>query len=169
MALRAERITRIALLAAAAAVLSYLESLLPLHVFLPLPGFKLGFANVAVLIAVGFFSPGEAVLVVLVRTLAASLLFGGMSAFFYSICGGLLSLAVMLPLREQLGRRFSLPGISAAGAAAHNTGQIIAAAVMMRSGAVFGYLPVLLVASLPVGTLMGVLAAMVCARLDESK
>ena len=92
-----------------------------------------------------------------------------MSAFFYSICGGLLSLAVMLPLREQLGRRFSLPGISAAGAAAHNTGQIIAAAVMMRSGAIFGYLPVLLVASLPVGTLMGVLAAMVCARLDKSK
>ena len=40
---------------------------------------------------------------------------------------------------------------------------------MMRSGAVFGYLPVLLVASLPVGTLMGVLAAMVGARLDKSK
>ena len=58
--------------------------------------------------------------------------------------------------RRQL---FSPYGIGILGAAAHNTGQILTASLIMQSSALFSLLPLLLLLSLPFGLLTGAVAA----------
>ncbi len=80
-------------LAALALIASYVESLVPLPV--PVPGIRLGLANAVVLAALELFGLREAFLVSVVRIVLAGFLFGNLSAVFYSLGGGLLSLAVI--------------------------------------------------------------------------
>ena len=50
---------------------------------------------------------------------------GGINAFFYSVAGAILSLGVMLLLKEA--GKFSILGVSMAGGIFHNLGQVIVA------------------------------------------
>ena len=52
---------------------------------------------------------------------------------------------------------FSLVGISIAGAAAHNLGQLVMAALILRFSGIFFYLPFMLLFSVPTGFLIGLL------------
>ena len=165
--MRVNRLTNLALLTALALALSYLEALLPLGALFPVPGVKLGLANIVTLFALVSLDGRSAALIVAARTLLSALLFSGPSGFLYSILGGLLAVAVMWALLRWCGNRLSLGAVSVAGAAAHGAGQICAAALMMKSAAVFGYLPVLLLLSIPVGLLTGLLALLLLARLTS--
>ncbi|HIS63819.1 MAG TPA: Gx transporter family protein, partial [Candidatus Avoscillospira avistercoris] len=71
--------------------------------------------------------------------------------------GGLLALLVMAALKRC--KRLSLYGISMAGAAAHNIGQLSVAALVLGSSYVWAYLPFLLLVSLATGTITGTVAA----------
>jgi len=151
-----KKIAVTAILAAVAAVLSYLESLLPLTLLIPLPGLKLGLSNIALLAAVYRLGLAPSLAVVLVRCAVTALVTGSVTGFFYSLAGGLLSaLAMWLISRSD---RFSIFGVSAAGAAAHNTGQITASMVMLGSVYTIKYLPLLLLCS-PVTGFLTALAA----------
>ncbi len=61
----------------------------------------------------------------------------------------------------------SIWGVSVAGAAAHNLGQVCAAAAVMRTGHIFAYLPVLLVASLVTGAVIAAAALPVLSVLRK--
>lgn len=150
------RLACLGVLTAAALCLSWLESLLPLA--LPVPGAKLGLGNIAVMIALFLLGPVSASGVMLLKCLLTCLLFGNFSSLFFSLCGGLLSLGIMCVLKLFAGRYVSLLGISVAGACLHNTGQILAASILTQSAAIFSYLPVLLLVSIP----LGILTALVC-------
>ncbi len=155
------RLTALALLAALAMVLSYLESLLPSP---GIPGVKLGLANVAVIFALyrlGFWQAG---VISLVRVAAVSMLFGSFAAFAYSVAGAVLSLAVMALLRKS--GVFSSTGVSAAGGVAHNAGQILMAAVLLGTDKVVWYLPVLIVTGTLSGVLVGLAGAALIKRRD---
>ena len=76
----------------------------------------------------------------------------------FALSGALLALAVMAILKTWHDKYFTVVGISAAGAAAHNIGQMAAASLVLRSTAVMAYLPVLLVASVFTGFITGVTA-----------
>ena len=89
-----ERWTRIGALSALAMLLGYLETFVPI----PIPGVKLGLANVAVLIALAEGDVWGACWVGVVKVLAAGLLFGSPVTMAYSAAGTLLSLLVMAPL-----------------------------------------------------------------------
>ena len=82
-------------------------------------------------------------------------MFGSFTSLVYSLCGGALSLAVMLALKKS--KAFGFVGVSVGGAVAHNTAQIAAASLMLGSGYVFYYLPVLLTAAAVTGTVNGLL------------
>ena len=82
-----------------------------------------------------------------------SLLGGNLMALAFSLTGGLLALGVMALLLRLPG--LSLFGVSIAGAAAHNTGQILAAMVVLGTPAPLVYLPPLLLCSLITGTVTG--------------
>lgn len=134
-----------------------------LHVFegviaipLPVPGVKLGLANLATLLALHLYGLRDALTVALMRVLLASLI-GGVflsPGFLLAMTGALGSTLVMSLLLKRT-RCFSMIGISVAGAAAHNLGQLLAASLLLGSGAIVYYLPVLLLAALPTGICTG--------------
>lgn len=158
-----KRVAHVGVLAALAFGLSWLEMLLP---SIGIPGAKLGVANLAVLAALYLCSPAEAALVSLVRIILSWLLFGSFTGLIYSLCGGVLSLAVMIILKKL--SRFSPVGVSAAGGVFHNIGQLLAAYIMMGRG-VLGYLPAILLFGAVFGTVTGIVAKLIIERLDKVK
>ncbi len=91
----AKRLTLCGMLAAVAVVLSLVERMFPLDAIVPVPGVKLGLANVVTLFALTRLSARDAFAIVVTRVAISSLLMGSVSAFLFSLFGGLLSLIVM--------------------------------------------------------------------------
>lgn len=151
--MKAKALALCAVLVALALGLSYLERFLPLQIAVPLPGVKLGLANIVTLMALYFLGTRPAVTILGLRCVLGSLFGGGLSALAFSLTGGLLAFGVMaLLLRCSF---LSLFGVSIAGAAAHNTGQILAAMAVLGSRAPLVYLPPLLLCSLVTGAVTG--------------
>lgn len=154
-----------AMLCVFAVMLSYLEVLLPLSAFIPLPGFRLGLANIAVLMVFCLFSPIDAAIISLVRILLMGLLFGSVTSLYFSAFGGLLSFLVLL-LMSWIGKKCSFFGVSVLSAAAHNTGQIIAAVTLFGISLITSYLPALLFASVVYGGIVGLLLNLLVPKLQ---
>ena len=147
-------------------VLSYLEAILPITLLIPLPGFKLGLANIIVTMAFVTVSPYDAAAISLCRICIMALLFGNAQSFFFSLCGGLLSYAGLW-LLVRLGKRFfSIVGVSVGCAALHNLGQLTAAAILFTTDVILGYLPALLIAALIFGSLTGMLLKLILPRFE---
>ncbi|MBQ4353540.1 MAG: Gx transporter family protein [Clostridia bacterium] len=162
-----KRIRRAALDASftcAALLLSFVEALFPLAL-LPLPGFKAGLANIAILFTAFSLSVPDAAAVSLCRILLTFLFFGSPTSLLFSFSGGALVI-VLLALLNILGlqAKMSFTGISVLAAAAHNAGQLTAA-LFLTSTAVLSYAPALLAASLVYGGLTGILLSLLPDRL----
>ena len=169
ISLRADRTRRIcfdALLTAAAMILSYLESVIPLQMLIPLPGVRLGLANLAVVAVFVLVSPLDAAIVSAVRIFSMGLLFGSVTSLYFSALGGLCSFLMLLLLRY-VGKKLSFVGVSLLCAAAHNTGQILAAITLFDKGLLFSYLPMLLLASVLCGGAVGILLNLITPRLQR--
>ena len=156
------KLTTIAVLVALAIVLHLFEALIPIP--FPIPGVKLGLANIVTLLALVIFDFKTAFIIVFLRTVLGSLLSGTLFniAFYLSFSGAITStclMAILLNLvslsRCQSG--FSLLGISVAGAAAHNLGQLAMAALLIKHTGIFYYLPIMLLSSVPTGILTGLI------------
>ena len=154
---KTKQITLCAILLALALALSYAERFLPLHLAIPLPGIKLGLANIVTLLALYLFKTRYAFLILIPRCILGAIFGGGFTALVFSLCGGLLALGSMAAGKRIHG--ISVFGVSIMGAAAHNIGQILAAMALMRSVYVAGYLPYLLLVSVVTGLLTGSLCA----------
>lgn len=157
MKLTTKQLTACALLAAMALGLSYLENLFPLALAIPLPGVKLGLANIVTVFALYALGAGQAFLILIARCLLGSLFAGNLNALIFSLLGGVSAMAAMTGLSRL--RRLSVYGVSAGGAAAHNCGQVAAAILTLGSMAPLYYLPVLLGVSLLTGGLTGLVCA----------
>ena len=156
-----------AVLTALALALSYLENMLPTALLVPLPGFKLGIANIVTVFALYYLGPADALAILFARCLLGSMFAGNVSALIFSLMGGILAMLIMILLHRLPG--LSIYGVSIAGAAGHNTGQVLAAVLMLGSSAALAYLPVLLIVSLFTGTLTGFVAALLFAAMDKAK
>ena len=146
-------LTLCAMLISLALALSYVERFIPLQMLIPLPGIKLGLANIVTLTALYLLGAKSAFIILVLRCFLGSLFGGGITGFLFSLCGGLLSMTVMT-----LARRltcFSVYGVSILGAAAHNIGQIAVAILLMRSVYIGTYLPYLLIVALFTGFATG--------------
>ena len=162
MKIAAREICLIAALTALALAISVAESWLPAS-FIPIPGVKLGLANIVTLFALYFLSLPRAATVLALRCVLGSLFGGGVTALAFSLTGGLLALLVMWLLLRT--KKFSLAGVSIAGAAAHGVGQILAAMALLATPSVFFYLPALLLSAIFTGALTGILAYALIHRL----
>lgn len=162
-ALRTKRLALSAILAALAMIFSYVEALIPLPV--PIPGVKLGLANLAVIIAIYRLGFRYAFAVNCVRIAAVGLLFTGLFGAVYSLAGGLLSLIVMYALyRTGL---FSIVGVSMAGGVFHNLGQLMVACLVMSNLKLMSYFAVLLFSGLISGILIGIVAFLINEKLPH--
>lgn len=147
-----------AVLTALALGLSVMENMFPVTAVIPLPGVKLGLANIVTLFALYQLGSRSALSILIARCLLGSLFAGNFSALLFSLMGGLAAMLVMIGLTHF--RRLSVFGVSIGGAAAHNIGQIGAAIITLGDTAVLGYLPVLLGVSLITGTVTGLVTAL---------
>ena len=150
-------LTLCALLVALALALSWAERMIPLQLVVPLPGVKLGLANIVTLMVLYFLGPRYAFAILVSRCVLGSLFGGGLTALAFSLTGGLIALGVMALSRKA--PFLSVYGVSILGAAAHNTGQILAAMVLLQSVYVAGYLPLLLVVGVVTGLVTGTVAS----------
>ena len=147
---------------ALALIFSYVELLIPIN--FGIPGAKLGLANLVIIIVLYKTDWKEALLLSVVRIVLAGFLFGNLFGILYSLAGGSLSLAVMAFLKRS--GAFSIIGVSMAGGVSHNVGQLIMAMLVVETYAVGYYLPVLLIAGLITGTLIGIAGREMLKRLD---
>lgn len=144
-------ITLMGVLIALALVFGYVEFLIPLPV--NVPGVKLGLGNIVVLFALIAYGRSHAFVIMLIKVVASSILFGNPSIFMYSLAGGILSYLVMaLAYRSD---RMSLIGVSTLGGIFHNVGQLIVVYFVFNYLVVLANLPVLLIAGLITGAVTG--------------
>lgn len=161
---KGKNIALFGMMVALAFTFSYLESLIPFN--FGIPGVKLGLANLVVVVALYTMKPGEAFFIAVVRIFLAGLTFGNVYSLAYSLCGGILSFAVMALVRKT---KLSIIGVSMLGGICHNIGQIVVATIVMETVRIAYYLPVLLVAGLATGLLLGIVAKLIIDRVDKIK
>ena len=148
---------------ALALIFSYVETLIPIH--LGIPGVKLGLANLIIVITLYKMGTKESYILSVVRIVLAGFIFANMFSILYSMAGGLLSLTVMVFLKQT--DKFSVMGISMAGGVFHNIGQLIMAAIVLESLSITYYLPALLIAGVLTGFLIGFIANEMLKRLSK--
>ena len=146
---------------ALALIFSYVETLIPFQI--GIPGVKLGLANLIIVIALYKMNLKETYLLSVTRIILSGVIFGNLFSIIYSLSGGLLSLSVMAFLKKQGG--FSVMGISIAGGVMHNVGQLLVAMVIVETFSIIYYIPVLLIAGVITGLVIGVAANEMLKRL----
>lgn len=150
-----KKLTHLALLITFALVLFVVEAQIPLPV--PIPGLKLGLANIITLVAFYLYGPRDALIVLLLRILLGSFFAAQMMTFFFSLAGGLFCYL----LTALLYRCFTLQKLwllSALGACAHSLGQILVAIFVSGTTDIVWYLPFLLIGSTITGIFTGLTA-----------
>ncbi|MDO4533951.1 MAG: Gx transporter family protein [Coriobacteriia bacterium] len=156
---------RVGVLASLALVLCYIETFIPLPI--PIPGIKLGLANIAVLVALELLDMKGAAIVAVLKVLAAGFLFGNPLMMLYSAGGTLLAFAVMAALSRIRG--LSVVLVAIAGAVMHNIGQVAVASLVLGTPLVWYSAPVLVVAAFATGAVTGFAARYALDCLGESR
>lgn len=157
MKLTTRQLTLCGVLTTLALALSVVENQIPLSLAIPIPGIKLGLANIVTVFALYALGPGQALMILLARCVLGAVFAGNMNAMIFSLLGGFTAMAVMIGLSRL--RKLSIYGVSVGGAAAHNCGQVAAAILTLGNTAPLYYLPILLGVSLFTGALTGLVAA----------
>ena len=159
--MRTRRIAYLGLLTALAFVFSYIEFLIPVNI--GVPGAKLGLANLAIIVALYTLGEGDAFLLSVVRIVLVGFTFANLAMMIYSLAGGCLSYAAMVIAKKT--NRLSMTGVSVLGGVFHNIGQIFVAMLVLKTESLIYYLPVLLIAGIASGVVIGLLGAMVTKRI----
>ena len=154
------RLTTFTMLCALAILFHYVESLIVIP--LPVPGFRLGLANIIALITLYLYDARAMLAVSLMRVLFVSLLQGTLFAtsFWLSLSGVLLSCAAM---------SISIYGVSVLGSVFHCIGQVIAVSWIYRQFFMQALLPLLCALGVLSGLLIGALAHQVLNRLQRER
>ena len=159
----AGRVARLALLTAIALTIFLVEAQLPAA---PIPGVKLGLANIVTVYAVFALGPRDALMVLCARVFLGAVFSGQMMTLLYSGAGGLLSWLALCLLCRLLDRKQMWLASPVAGMC-HNVGQLLAAAGVMRTWAVLAHLPYLVIAGVVAGLFTGVAAQVLDGRLEK--
>ena len=160
-----EKMMLVILIGALAIVLGIIESMIPIK--LPIPGMKLGLANIMIVIGLYYLDVKDMFFVIMLKTFLTTLLLGTFSMFAYGFVGALLSYICMVSAFKVLKEKISLIGISMIGGVMHNIGQIIVAMILIKTKAIAYYMMFLLPIGLLTGVVIGLVAKLVMSRLNE--
>lgn len=127
---------------ACALILSWVEAVLPFQI--PVPGVKLGFANIVTMAVLYQYSFPAALLFGILRVLLSALFLGRLSGVLFGLCGTVLAVCGMALVKKC--PCFSSLSVSAAGAVLHGVGQLTVAS-MMLTPSVWNLLPLLSISS----------------------
>lgn len=150
-----KKMTLLANFLAIAIVLNIIESAIPV---IPVPGAKLGFANIVTLVILYMYTFKDSAAITILRVLLVSVLTAKLlnPVFFMSMSGAILSMLAMGFFKKT--NFFGVLGVSVLGSVFHCIGQIAAGMFVIGSTAVVLYLPIMLFLSIPAGVLTGVIA-----------
>ncbi len=160
-----KKLTRLGLLTCLALIIFIVELRIPDIV--PIPGVKLGLANIVTVYCIYNYRPGETAMMLYSRILLGALFSGNLMALWYSIAGGNLCFVGMVFLKKII-HEDNMWFLSIAGAVLHNIGQIAVAILVLKSTSVIAYLPFLMLSGCIAGAFTGLCAQMVCRRLKRS-
>lgn len=152
---KARRVAFYGIFAALSVLMGYVERSIPLPI--PVPGIKLGLANIVVLLVLYVMGEKEAFFISLVRIAISALLFAGFAGFLYSLAGALFSCLCMTAAKKT--GLFSIVTVSIIGGVFHNIGQLLTAIWVVKTPGLVVYLPVLLLAGVITGAVIGTAAA----------
>ena len=157
-----KKLTQLGLLTTIALIIFIVELRIPN--LAPIPGIKLGLANIVTVYAVYHCNAKETALILYARIILGSIFGGNMLALFYSLGGGTLCLIGMLFLRKVIDEKH-IWICSVLGAVLHNIGQIFVAVYVMKTTTVISYLPFLMVSGCIAGVFTGLIAQILISRV----
>ena len=153
--MKTKKLTLMALLTAIALTIFMIEAQIPPVV--PLPGVKLGLANIITVFAVFALGPKEAASILFCRIFLGAVFAGNFSTIFYSAAGGTLAILATILLRKVLTNK-QLWVAGAIGAVAHSVGQVGMAILITGTPGIIVYLPPLICISIVTGCFTGLCA-----------
>lgn len=148
---------------ALAMILSYVESLIPFS--FGIPGIKLGLTNVVTVIMMYTYGIPGALGVAVLRAVLSGFMFGNAFSIIYSVAGCVLSFIFMYILKKT--NHFAIISVSAAGGVMHNVGQLIVAANVVKTYSVIYYAPVLIIAGVFTGIVIGIVSDEIVKRIGN--
>ena len=152
---RTKKITRLALLTAIALTIFLVEAQIPALV--PIPGIKLGLANIVTVFTVYALGSKDGCLVLAARIFLGAVFAGNFSTILYSAAGGTCAIGVTIALRKILTKK-QLWVAGCLGAVAHSVGQMAMAIALTGTVSLAVYLPVMIVISILTGLFTGLCA-----------
>ena len=164
--MKAKRIAELSVLTAVSLIIFIVELQIP-NPF-PIPGIKLGLANIITVFAVYHYKAYEVAMIVTVRLLLGSVFSGNFTALIYSASGAFLCLLGMLLLKRIIDEKHIWIA-SVFGAVLHNTGQMIAAVIVTQTVEIVAYYPFLLVSGCLAGAFTGLCAQLIMPRIKFFK
>ena len=159
--MKTRKLTTLSLLCAIALTIFMVEAQIPALV--PIPGIKLGLANIVTVFTVFAIGAKEGALVLFVRIFLGAVFAGNFSTIFYSAAGGALAIGVTILSKKFLTKK-QLWVAGVLGAIAHSIGQMAMAITLTSTPGLAVYLPVMIVVSIITGTFTGLCAQLLVNR-----
>ena len=161
-----KQMTTNALLTAIALTIFMIEAQIPAPI--PIPGIKLGLANIITVFALFAYTPKDALLILSVRIFLGSIFSGQISSMLYSAAGGLLCFAALLLIKKVLAEN-QIWVASIIGAVFHNIGQILVAMIVTGTPGIAVYLPILMVSGICAGLFTGLCTQTLYQKLKDHR
>ena len=160
--MKTKEITRMALLTAIALTIFMVEAQLP--GLAPVPGIKLGLANIITVYAVFTMGPKKGAMILTARVFLGAVFSGQMSTILYSGAGGALAIGITILSRKFLSsKQIWIAGVL--GAIAHSVGQMAVAIGVTLTPGIAAYLPVMILIGIFTGAFTGMCAQLLTERL----
>lgn len=164
--MKPKQLAELAVLTAVSLIIFIIELRIP-NPF-PIPGIKLGMANIITVYAVYHYKATKTVMIVAIRLVLGSMFSGNAAVLLYSASGSTLCLLGMLLLRFVI-HESHIWLVSIFGAVLHNTGQMAAALAVTQTAGLIAYYPFLLIAGCLAGLFTGLCAQLMIPRLHKSQ
>ena len=161
----AKKIAVMALLTGLSLITFLIEGLFP-PMFIP--GAKMGLSNVFSFAALILYSPAEAFIIIVLRTLLGATFAGNLSALLYSFTGGVVAMAVSSLLMYLAHPKISVMSVSVAAAVAHNVTQCVVFVFLSGSVLMFGYMPYLALLGVLSGAIVGGVTMLIFKGVPQS-
>ena len=163
---KTKKLSFMAMLTALALGIFVLEAQIPSP--LPIPGIKLGLANIITLASMLLLGKKEAGIILLMRIIMGSMFAGSPASFIYSISGGVLAYIAMCICTSLINEKY-LWLTSAISGLCHNAGQLTACALIVKTPQIWVYAPILGVSGIVTGIFTGVAAKYLVRALRKNK
>ncbi len=160
---KSQSIALYGILIALGLLFSYIERMIPIPI--PIPGVKLGLANLITVIGLYTIGIKGTIVVSLVRIIVVGFTFSNLFSMIYGTGGWLLSITAMILCLHCMG--ISCIGVSVIGGIFHNVGQIVIAIWVTQTPEVITYLPFLLISGVVAGSVIGMLGGNIVVRLKK--